>query len=116
MKFILDAQLPVDLISIFVDHSCECIHVNTLPNKDRSKDSEIRDFADLNNFIVVTKDFDFYHSHMSTQRPAKLLLITTGNIKNKDLIHLVRRNLGSIKKAFESCHFVELSNTELIAL
>ncbi|MFN3840593.1 MAG: DUF5615 family PIN-like protein [Cyclobacteriaceae bacterium] len=116
MKFILDAQLPSDLIPIFKEHHCDCVHVISLPNKDRSKDTEIRDFADLDGRIVVTKDFDFYHSHMSIQRPGKLLLITTGNIKNKQLITLLQRNLTSILKAFETCHFVELSNTELIAL
>jgi len=116
MKFIIDAQLPPGLSQIFQQHQCDCIHVLTLTNKDKSTDKEIRDIADEQDRIVVTKDFDFYHSHMSIQKPRRLLLVTTGNIKNKQLLELFNKNLKTILIAFKQGDFVELSNTDIITI
>ena len=35
--------------------------------------------------IVITKDLDFVNSFMTIKKPFKLLLITTGNIRNNEL-------------------------------
>lgn len=40
----------------------EAIHVDELPGGDETSDHEIIKFADRQNFIVLTKDFDFSHS------------------------------------------------------
>jgi predicted nuclease of predicted toxin-antitoxin system len=116
MNFIIDAQLPQQLVEVFLSNGCKCIHVMALPKHDKTPDREIRDYADHHKMIVVTKDFDFYHSHMSIQRPAKLLLITTDNIKNKQLLMLIENNIKTILKAFKTSHFVELSNEKIIIL
>ena len=39
--------------------------------------------------IVVTKDRDFEVSHLVRQEPRQLLLVTTGNIANTNLLDLV---------------------------
>ncbi len=116
MNFIIDARLPVKLLEVFSNHHSLCRHVMELPKQDKTPDKEIRDYADEYQMVIVKKDFDFYHRHMSLQRPAKLLLVTTGNIKNKQLLGLFNKNLKSILKAFEDCHFVELSNDKIIVL
>ena len=66
--------------------------------------------------IVVTKDFDFYYSHMANDSPRQLLLVTTGNIKNKTLFELFTQNFKKIQIAFRECSLVELSNTEVIGI
>lgn len=43
----------------------ESMHVDELPNGDETVDLEITNFADSESLFVVTKDFDFYHSHMT---------------------------------------------------
>lgn len=58
--------------------------------------------------MVVTKDTDFYHSHMLHQKPARLFLIQTGNIKNRKLFDLVRNNHEMIKQYAEEYRYMEL--------
>jgi len=70
-------------------------------------------FANDHNLIVVAKDADFYHAHMIFQNPKKLLLITTGNIKNRELFDLIRINAITIKNLFETCNYVELANDSI---
>jgi predicted nuclease of predicted toxin-antitoxin system len=110
MKLIVDAQLPEKLCEILTQIGLESMHVDELPNGDETADKEISNFADRQSLIVVTKDFDFYHSHMTVKKPKKLFLITTGNLKNKQLFNLFRNNALTIKKALDRSSFIELSN------
>jgi len=114
MKLIVDAQLPVKLCEILHQLGIESIHVDELPHGDETSDMEITKFADLKNHIVVTKDFDFYHSYMALGKPAKLFLITTGNLKNRQLFDLFRNNALIIKNALQRSSFVELSSEGII--
>ncbi len=58
--------------------------------------------------VVVTKDSDFYHSHVLHRKPWKLLLVRTGNIRTRELIALFERHLPAIVAAFEGNSLVEL--------
>lgn len=114
MRLIVDAQLPVKLCEILNQFGLESIHVDELPKGDETPDIEITKFADLENLIVVTKDFDFYHSYMALGRPKKLFLITTGNLKNRQLFDLFRKNALNIKNALNRSNFMELSNEGIV--
>jgi len=114
MNFLIDAQLPPKLGEILESLDIESTHVNSLPNGDETSDRDISMFANDHNLIVITKDSDFYHSHMIFQNPKKLLLITTGNIKNRELFDLIRINATTIKDLFETCNYVELTNDSII--
>jgi predicted nuclease of predicted toxin-antitoxin system len=110
MKLIVDAQLPAKLCEVLHQLGLESIHVDELPKGDETPDMEIIKFADRENLIVVTKDVDFYHSHMTLGKPKKLFLIATGNLKNRQLFNLFRNNALIIKNALNRSNFVELSN------
>ncbi|MGK7389149.1 MAG: DUF5615 family PIN-like protein [Candidatus Cyclobacteriaceae bacterium M2_1C_046] len=114
MKFIVDAQLPPLLCEILEKAGFTSLHVDSLPKGDESPDKEIVKYADNNDLIVITKDLDFYYSHMIMGQPKKLLLITTGNIKNKNLFDIIRNNISNLKNLFDSCNYVELNNSGLI--
>jgi len=114
MKFLVDAQLPPKLCDILQSLGLDAIHVDSMPKGDESSDKEICLFAIENNLIVVTKDSDFYHSHMIAGEPKQLLLITAGNIKNNVLFNLMRTNALTIKSLFESCNYVELTNDSIV--
>jgi predicted nuclease of predicted toxin-antitoxin system len=114
MKFIVDAQLPYYLAKFRKNQGHDVIHANDLPNEDRSSDYEIRNIADEENRIVISKDSDFIDTYLLFNSPNKLLLVTTGNIKNKDLITLFELNLRELLFLFENYSFVEMSNTEII--
>ena len=114
MKLIIDAQLPVKLCEILDDMGLESFHVDELPQGDETPDTTITQYADENDLTVLTKDSDFYHSHMVSGKPKRLFLITTGNLKNRQLFDLFRKNSLLIINALQRSSFVELSNEGII--
>ena len=114
MKPIVDAQLPAKLCEILIELGIESFHVDDLPKGDETPDLEIIEYADNNNLTVVTKDFDFYHSFMTVKKSKKLLLVTTGNLKNRQLFDLFRNNFAIIQKALKRSSFTELNNEGIV--
>jgi predicted nuclease of predicted toxin-antitoxin system len=114
MKFIVDAQLPATLSKFLTQKGFDIIHTEDLPNKERTTDREIRDISISENRIVITKDSDFLDSYYIVGVPQKLLLITTGNIKNKDLLVLFESNIYRIEELFKEYTFIEMNNIEII--
>lgn len=85
IKFIIDAQLPYSLNLLLKEKGYDCIHTDDLPNKEKTTDREIKKVAKEENRIVITKDIDFFDSYILNKSPANLLLVSTGNITNKNL-------------------------------
>jgi predicted nuclease of predicted toxin-antitoxin system len=86
MKFLCDVHIPFALVKFLSEQGFETMHVNSMPKKWHTSDSEICPFADSHNFIVITKDHDFKNTHFITGSPKKLIRIALGNISNKELI------------------------------
>jgi len=115
MKFLVDAQLPYGIALFLRDKGFDALHTNDLPDKEYTTDSQIRNISVSENRIVVTKDYDFVDSFILNKIPEKLLIITTGNIKNKQLFSLWKNNLDLIVFLFETHNLVELSSDDVIA-
>ncbi len=60
MKFIIDAQLPKTLAALLYSKGYEANHTLDLPNKNKTSDSDILEIALTGNYIVITKDDDFF--------------------------------------------------------
>ncbi len=60
------------------------VHTNELGEGNRTTDAEIIRIADRDERVVVTKDHDFLDGHLLNNAPQRLLLVTTGNIRNDD--------------------------------
>ncbi|MGH9840179.1 MAG: DUF5615 family PIN-like protein [Blastocatellia bacterium] len=114
MKFLVDAQLPYRLKSWLLAKNLNAIHTDDLPAKSLTGDREIARIADSESRVVITKDSDFLKLHILEKRPAKLLLITTGNIVNQQLLSLFEQNFKTILQLFEAYDVVELNNSFLI--
>lgn len=114
MKFLIDAQLPRVLGEHLRKAGHECLHTLDLPKGNRTLDSEIRELADKEDFVVVTKDSDFVDSHLLRGSPSRLLLISTGNISNRQLWEIVERHSTPIVSALNDSSFVELSQAGLV--
>lgn len=114
MKFLVDAQLPRDLVDFLKAHGHEAIHTAELPEKNHTQDETIRRMADAEDRIVVSKDDDFVTSHLLRGTPRRVLLISTGNITNPELIQIMQENLDSLEKALAEGVFVELTRTSLV--
>ena len=64
--------------------------------------------------MVISKDADFLNSHLLRGKPAKLLLVSTGNIPNPSLLGMFETHLDKIVAALRHSPFVELTRTGLI--
>ncbi len=90
------------------------LHTRELPNQNSTPDSTINQISLEQERIVITKDLDFLESFLIRQQPYKLLLVTTGNIKNSELEALFLNNLAQIVELLEPYNYIELSRNSLI--
>ena len=86
MKFLVDAQLPRRLALWFQQRGHDVIHTIELIQQNRTPDPLLLAMANQDDRALVTKDTDFEITHELGQGPPKLLLITTGNIHNNELL------------------------------
>ncbi|EIE03401.1 DUF5615 family PIN-like protein [Leptospira licerasiae] len=114
MKFFIDAQLPFSLVYLFKEKNFEVLHTEHLPLGNKTSDSDIISYCDSNDLILITKDSDFLDSYLIRKKPRKLLVVTTGNIKNKELFSLFQQFLSKIAEEFNDSDWLELSNKGLI--
>ena len=114
MKWLLDAHLPRRLASILSQHGYDAVHTLGLPDGNASSDDQVLVAAERENRVVVTKNADFVNSFWLTERPTQLLLVSTGNIKNRELEELVEQHLSEIVEGFAGHSFLELNRLGLI--
>ena len=86
----------------------DAVHTSGLPARNRTPDEILNDLSFREQRVVVTKDSDFYHSHLLHGKPWKLLLVRTGNIRTRDLKALFQTHLSAILVALEQNSIVEL--------
>jgi predicted nuclease of predicted toxin-antitoxin system len=116
MKFIVDAQLPRRLARWLREKGFDTVHTLDLPARNRTDDDDINALSMAENRVVISKDSDFYDRFFEKLEPHKLLFLTTGNIRNDDLIALFDKNLGEIVLALTHSNVVELSRHRLITI
>jgi len=93
---------------------CDALHTLDLPDRNRTTDEQIRDVAAREQRVVVNKDADFVDGHLLRGRPAKLLLISTGNISNRELEALVVPLIPDIVREFQAQSFLELGRSGIV--
>ncbi len=114
MKFLVDTQLPNRLAQLLQAQGHDAIHTFDLADQNRTTDEAINDISIRDERVVITKDGDFVNSFLVARRPYKLLLVSTGNISNRDLEQLFVRNLPDLARGFESHDYIELSRDMVI--
>jgi predicted nuclease of predicted toxin-antitoxin system len=114
MKFLIDAQLPLRLAQLLREAGYDTIHTRELPQQNMTPDSIINSISIQDERVVITKDSDFVDSFLTVQQPFKLLLVTTGNIKNADLEVVFTINLPLIVGLLSQHSYIELSRDSVI--
>jgi predicted nuclease of predicted toxin-antitoxin system len=114
MKFLIDAQLPMRLTQLLREAGDDTIHTSNLPQQNATPDSIINLLSIQQERVVITKDSDFVDSFLTMQQPYKLLLNTTGNIKNSDLETLFTTNPPLIVDRLSQHSYIELSKKSVI--
>ena len=108
MKFLVDAQLPRRITRWLAAAGCDAVHTLDLPEANWTSDECVIEFADREGRAVISKDADFVDSHLLRGRPAKLLLISTGNIANRELESLLVPLLPILVLEFQTHWFLEV--------
>ena len=110
MKFLVDAQLPAGLCAALQAAGHEAIHTRQLPARNATTDEAINALSMAEHRVVITKDTDFYYSHLQRGEPWKLVLVRTGNLRTRDLTALLERHLPAIIAALQNNSLVELDH------
>jgi predicted nuclease of predicted toxin-antitoxin system len=114
MKFIVDAQLPRRLAYFLQNAGYDTIHTLDLPQQNATPDSNINILSIQQERIVITKDSDFVDSFLTIRQPHKLLLVSTGNIKNSALETIFATNLPQIIALLNQYHYIEINQDSII--
>lgn len=114
MNFLIDTQLPPSLCIGFISGGHYAIHTKDMPKGNNSTDNDLIEYARKNDMIIVTKDIDFFHSHILYQNPEKLLLIKTGNTNIKELKSIFERHFDLIIDSFKKYKLIELHRDSII--
>ncbi len=107
MKFIIDEQLPIKLADWLNTKGFDTLHTSYF-NKKSLNDKEIRAISMGENRILISKDEDFFNSFILLREPYKLIFLTTGNIKNRQLLDIFRENFNHILKLIEQHDVLEV--------
>ncbi|NNH21720.1 DUF5615 family PIN-like protein [Pseudokineococcus marinus] len=114
MRLLLDAQLPVRLARALTSAGHDVVHTSDLPRGNASTDRQVREAADQQGRVVVTKDRDFRDSHLLQGTPKRLLLVVTGNTSNAALLALFEAYAPAMEAALEVSDFVEVGPEALV--
>jgi predicted nuclease of predicted toxin-antitoxin system len=109
MEFFCEVHISIKLTKYIQSLGHGAIHVNSLPAKWYTSDSEICQFADRQQLIVIRKDEYFRNAFFLRNSPKKLVRFILGNVSNQMLIDLFSKNLSLISDlSNEKCFYLEL--------
>jgi predicted nuclease of predicted toxin-antitoxin system len=114
MKFLVDAQLPRQLANVLSQSGHDALHTRDLPEGNATPDTVINEISLQEQRVVITKDDDFVQSFLLQEKPYKLILVATGNIKNAGLEGLFRQNLSQIIDFIDTHSYIELGRDAII--
>ena len=116
MKFLVDAHLPAGLCAVLARHGHAAKHTLDLPEKNSTKDAVINQISIDEERVVISKDSDFFYSHLVLGKPWKLVLVKTGNTSTDELCSLFERQLPEVETALEQHTLVEIDQTAVTPL
>ena len=114
MRFLIDAQLPRRLVAVLHQRGHDAVHTLDLPEGNCTPDDRLCDLCGSDERVLISKDRDFVDSHLLQGRPARLVHVSTGNITNLELEHLLAMHEPDIVEAFRHSQYVELCRLGLI--
>lgn len=114
MNFIIDAHLPQRLRDVFRRAGNDAIHTLDLPERNSSRDGALNEITISEERLVVTKDTDFYYSHLLQNQPWKLVRVRTGSIGLKEKRQMFEDHQRAIAEALQTYCLVELDQQNVL--
>jgi predicted nuclease of predicted toxin-antitoxin system len=96
MKLMLDENLSRRIVPFLQSEYPGSTQV-ALVGLERASDREIRDYAKKNEFVIVTRDADFYEMSVLFGQPPKIIWLKTGNQSKAATINVLLSNRETIE-------------------
>ncbi|AFY50427.1 hypothetical protein Nos7524_4682 [Nostoc sp. PCC 7524] len=109
MKLLFDQNLSRKLVTRLADIFPNASHVQFYELAEKT-DTEIWEFAKLNDFCIVTQDADFAERSRLYGSPPKVVWLRCGNAPTHQVESLIRAGQGAIQELLEkpNLHCLEL--------
>ena len=101
LKVLFDNNLSVKLPQAVSEFFPDSKHVTEL-KIERFTDQEIFKFAGKNQFVIVTKDRDFYHLLNTFGPPPKIVWLSVGNCRNNKVVETIKGHAKQIQEFIKS--------------
>lgn len=97
MKLLLDENLSDRIINRIVDLYPDSTHVKTL-GLTNTDDAVIWEYAKANDFVIVSKDSDFYQRSLLYGHPPKFIYLRIGNSPTSKIVQVLRDQFDTISQ------------------
>ena len=108
MKLLFDENLSPTLPNRLSDLFPQSLHVRDVEMQ-AVADSIVWDYAQANDFIIVSKDADMHDLSLVLGNPPKVIWLRLGNCSTSQVENLLRRNFNTIKVFYEDQNLSLLS-------
>lgn len=98
MKLLLDENLSRRIIPFIQEHYPGSTQV-ALIGMEQANDKELRQYAIDNDFVMTTKDADFYEMNTLYGQPPKIIWLKIGNLSKAETIRVLLENKTAIEQA-----------------
>lgn len=97
VKLLLDANISWRSVKVLEQHFVECRHVDSIGLRVPATDSQIWEYARINDLIIVTNDEDFLNMTLFKGFPPKVILLKTGNQSRERIEEILILSAGRIE-------------------
>lgn len=91
-----------------------CVHASEIAAQ--ASDTELWQYARERNWIILTRDTDFFDRLILSGNPPKVVWVRLGNLRKSELIEVLRTKWKAIRKLIESADMVEVHPERLEVL
>jgi predicted nuclease of predicted toxin-antitoxin system len=104
LKLLFDQNLSRKLVTRLADICPTSSHVQ-FHNLEEKTDTEIWEFAKINDFCIVTQDADFAERSRLYGSPPKVIWLRCGNAPTKEVEDLLRSGIDAIQELLSQPNF-----------
>ena len=112
MKLLFDQNISFRIIKKLKSYFPDCKHISDCGLAD-CDDPDIMEYAQENDYAIVTFDSDFYEISLIKGFPPKIIWIRSGNLTTAQIAKLIVNNKESIDEFITKEEFKELACMEL---
>ena len=109
MKLLLDENLSSQIIRKIIDLYPDSAHVKNLALKS-TDDSIVWEYAKTNDFVIVSKDADFYQYNLLYNDAPKFIYLWIGDSPTSAIVEILRDNFDTI------CQFEGSESASILVL